>query len=224
MVSDFPNSDEDETSPQLWVRPEQYKKLIRVAHNPTEQMKPGNDEPVTGWTHLNLRDELLVQVMYDTGLREGEVVLLDEADLRLQHEKPHIFVPPEKQKRQPRGRPRKAARMTFDFETTAQKLRIWKDTRWKDTPALFPSQMSSRLTANRVWQIVTELAIEAGIEPYAEDGTRADPSAMHPHAFRHSIAYRYLVVEDKSIEDVKQRLRHRHLETTERFYEHFLMR
>lgn len=48
MVSDLPNSDDSETSPQLWVRPEQYKKLIRVAHNPTEQWKPGNNEPVTG--------------------------------------------------------------------------------------------------------------------------------------------------------------------------------
>jgi len=65
--------------------------------------------------------------MYDTGLREGEVVLLDEEDLRLQHDQPHIFVPPEKQKRQPKGRPRKAARMTFDFETTAQKVTVsWR--------------------------------------------------------------------------------------------------
>jgi len=224
MAGDFPSSSDDETSPQLWVRPEQVDEMLKIAHNPTEQMKPGNDEPVTGWNHLNLRDELMVQVLYDTGLREQELVLLDMDDLRLQHEQPHIFLPAEKQKKPPQGRNRKAARMTFDLDSTAQKLRIWKTARWKDSEAVFPSQMSNRITTERVWQVVTELSEEAGIEPYAEDGTRAAPTKMHPHAFRHSIAYRYLVVEGKSIEDVKTRLRHRHLQTTEQFYEHFLMR
>lgn len=224
MTKPAPGVDDPETSQHVWIRPEQFYELIKVAHNETEQWLPGRDEPVTGWNHLNLRDELIIQVMYDTGIRVGELVQLNIDDLHLQAETPHIFLRPEIQREPSQGRPRSAARMTFDFQDTAQKLRIWKNSRWKDTEAVFPSQMGNRITRERVWQIVNELAIEADIEPYLENGGRGVPTDLHPHAFRHSIAYRYLVVGDGTIEDVKIRLRHRSLQVTEQYYEHFLMR
>jgi len=43
-----------------------------------------------------------------------------------------------------------------------------------------------------------------------------------PHALRHSVAYRMLHEEDgNTLYDVRNRLRHRSLQTTERVYDHF---
>jgi integrase/recombinase XerD len=51
-------------------------------------------------------------------------------------------------------------------------------------------------------------------EPHAGDVT--------PHALRHSVAYRMLHEEDENtLYDVRNRLRHRSLQTTERVYDHF---
>ncbi|GAB3328899.1 hypothetical protein GCM10027355_34580 [Haloplanus salinarum] len=45
---------------------------------------------------------------------------------------------------------------------------------------------------------------------------------MTPHALRHSVAYRMLHEEaGHTLYDVRNRLRHRSLQTTERVYDHF---
>jgi len=44
-----------------------------------------------------------------------------------------------------------------------------------------------------------------------------------PHALRHGVAYRMMnEEEDNTLYDVRNRLRHRSIQTTERIYDHLL--
>ena len=66
-------------------------------------------------------------------------------------------------------------------------------------------------------------AASADIEPYLVDGGRGDPDDVTPHALRHSVAYRMMnVEEDNTLYDVRNRLRHRSIQTTERVYDHMI--
>ena len=50
---------------------------------------------------------------------------------------------------------------------------------------------------------------------------RGDPEDVTPHTLRHSVAYRMLNVEsDNTFYDVRNRLRHASIQTTERVYDH----
>jgi integrase/recombinase XerC/integrase/recombinase XerD len=59
------------------------------------------------------------------------------------------------------------------------------------------------------------VAAEAGVEPFHRDVT--------PHAGQHSVAYRMMNVEDgNTLYDVRNRLRHRLIQTTERVSDHII--
>ena len=69
--------------------------------------------------------------------------------------------------------------------------------------------------------MIHKVAAEAEIEPYKIDGSRGDHSDVTPHALRHSVAYRMMnEEEDNTLYDVRNRLRHRSIQTTERVYDH----
>jgi integrase/recombinase XerC/integrase/recombinase XerD len=67
------------------------------------------------------------------------------------------------------------------------------------------------------------VAAEAGVKPVHRDGSRGSPSDVTPHALRHSVAYRMMNTEDgNTLYDVRNRLRHRSIQTTERVYDHII--
>jgi integrase/recombinase XerC/integrase/recombinase XerD len=97
--------------------------------------------------------------------------------------------------------------------------------RWKDTDALFPSRSSDRITTQGVRNALRKVALEAGVRPYLLDGSRGEPGDVTPHALRHSVAYRMMTHEDgNELYDVRNRLRHRSIMTTEQVYDHILRR
>jgi integrase/recombinase XerC/integrase/recombinase XerD len=66
-----------------------------------------------------------------------------------------------------------------------------------------------------------KVAQEAEIQPYKLDGSRGDASDVTPHTLRHSVAYRMMNAEDgNTMYDVRNRLRHRSIQTTEQVYDH----
>jgi integrase/recombinase XerC/integrase/recombinase XerD len=66
------------------------------------------------------------------------------------------------------------------------------------------------------------VAEEAEVRPYLVKGGRGEPSDVTPHALRHSVAWRMMNVEEgNTLYDVRKRLRHRSIQTTERVYDHF---
>jgi len=74
-------------------------------------------------------------------------------------------------------------------------------------------------TGLRVGELVAE---EAGVEPYLLDGTRGEPGDV-THALRHSVAYRMMNAGDgNTLYDVRNRLRHRSIQTTEQVYDHMI--
>jgi len=70
---------------------------------------------------------------------------------------------------------------------------------------------------------ISKIVEETGVEPYLVDGSRGDPGDVTPHALRHSVAYRMMNAEEgNTLYDVRNRLRHRSIQTTEQVYDHII--
>jgi integrase len=72
--------------------------------------------------------------------------------------------------------------------------------------------------------------VEANVRPYQSDGGRADPGDLKTHDLRHSVANWMLSETDEHgspkhrLVDVKNRLRHSSIVTTDTTYNHFKRR
>jgi len=168
------------------------------------------------------RDDAIVTLLYDTGLRRIELSQVDRAMLDL--DVGELRIPANIQKDYPNENTPSPA--TFELDRsgdlrTVRTLRAYLGTRDTDLPALFPSRKSDRMTGKGINDVVQRLAARAGVEPLTYQGS-GDPSDVSAHTLRHSVAYRMLRHEDKNtLYDVRNRLRHSSLLTTERNYDHF---
>lgn len=190
---------------KVWLRPEQVDELRTAAYR-------------TGVDYLQQRNEAIVAVMYDTGLRVGEVVALDVDYLRDDSTK--LYLPGHIQKDYPNDNTPGPKTMNLASDTT-RLVRSYLTNRWKDSSALFPSRSSSRISTQGVRNLIKKLAREAGVRPYRVDGSRGEPDDVTPHALRHSVAWRMMNAEDgHTLYDVRNRLRHRSIQTTEQVYDH----
>ncbi len=112
--------------------------------------------------------------------------------------------------------------MRLDSDTT-RSLSSSLANRWKDTTALSPSRSSDRITTEGVRQMLATAAEEAEVQPFLHNGSRGEPAEVTPHALRHSVAWRMMNAEEgNTLYDVRNRLRHRSIETTERIYDHLI--
>lgn len=194
-----------ETQAKTWITPEQVERIRDAAMT-------------TGATYLQDRNETIIAVFADTGIRVGELVQLNWSHLRLQEEPPHIYLPSEIQKGAPG-----AASVDLSNDT-ARQLKRYKRTRWKESEAVFPSRESERITERSVRNVVENAAKAAGVEPHLISGEKGSPEQVSPHTFRHGIAYRMVRKEGKRLEDVQMRLRHSNLSTTDEVYGHLRRR
>jgi integrase/recombinase XerC/integrase/recombinase XerD len=170
--------------------------------------------------YLQERDDTILTLMYDTGIRVGELVAVDVEYLR--EDNSVLYLPGHIQKQYPNDNSPNASRLGLASDTT-RTLTSYLSRRWKDTPALFPSRESDRITTEGVRSMLQRVAKEASIEPFRRDGSRGDPADVTPHALRHSVAYRMMNTEDgHTLYDVRNRLRHRSIQTTERVYDHII--
>lgn len=168
--------------------------------------------------YLRDRDDAMIALMYDTGLRVGELVAIDVEYLRDGNTR--LYVPGHIQKDYPNDNTPTATRIALDGDTT-RSLSSYLANRWKDTDALFPSRSADRITTEGVRQMLKRVAREAGVRPYLVDGGRGDPDDVTPHALRHSVAWRMMNAEEgHTMYDVRNRLRHRSIQTTEQVYDH----
>jgi integrase len=168
------------------------------------------------------RDDAIVTLLYDTGLRRAELAAVDRDMLDLQERE--LRIPPSIQKDYPNNN--SPSRATFALDpsgdlATVRTLRAYLSQRDDSSDALFPSQKSERMTGKSINDVVKRLASRADVEPYqyAGRGTDTDVTA---HTLRHSVAWRMLRAEDgNTLYDVRNRLRHATILTTERKYDHF---
>lgn len=192
---------------KVWVTPDQVESLRSACY-------------ATGAEYLQQRNEAIVTTMYDTGLRVGELVQIDVELLR--NNNSELYLPTELQKDYPNQNSPPPVTLKLADDTT-RLLSAYLTNRWKDTPALFPSRSSERISEQGVRNMLHKIAEVAGIRPYKLDGSRGDPSDVTPHALRHGVAYRMMNEEDgNTLYDVRNRLRHRSIQTTERVYDHLL--
>jgi Phage integrase family. len=73
--------------------------------------------------------------------------------------------------------------------------------------------------------MLQRVAGAADVEPFHRDGSRGDPDYVTPHALRHSVAYRMVMVnteDSHTLSDVRNRLRHRSIQTAEQVYDHII--
>jgi len=169
-------------------------------------------------TYLATRNDALIATLYDSGLRVSEAIALDIDD-HLDLDDGVIALPADLQKDYPTDRSPSYTEIELADETV-RTLRMYLAGRWKDTAALWPSRQSERMSTESVRNVVRDAAVAADVRPMTVAG-RGDPEDVTPHTLRHSVAYRMLNVEDgNTFYDVRNRLRHASLQTTERVYDH----
>jgi integrase len=191
-----------------WLKPEQVEALLDAALDRWD-----------GW--LRTRNEAILSLLYDVGLRRAEVAALNVGWLDLDERT--LWLPGEVQKG---TAPDATLRLgAWGFDAT-RPLRRWLDerdehVRDRDPDALFPTRRSGRISGRSVTRnVVKPAAVAAEVRPYVSGGGRGEPSDVTAHTLRHSVAYRVIVVEGGRLEDVQRRLRHGTRETTDRVYGH----
>ena len=189
-----------------WLKPNQVEDMRDAAHE-------GRHGP---------RDDAIVTLLYDTGLRRGELAQVDRDMLDL--DDGQLRIPARIQKDYPNDNSPSPATFRLDLGSdlrTVRTLRMYLSSRSDDAPALFPSRKADRMTGKAVNDVVKRCARRADVEPYGYDG-RGDPGDVSAHTLRHSVAWRMLRAEKgNTLYDVRNRLRHATILTTERNYDHF---
>ena len=151
---------------------------------------------------LAARDHAIVELLYGSGLRVGELVALDARAGRdaagwvdIADASAHVLGKGGKRRSVPVGRSALTA------------LQVWSTHRAEmaadDEAALFVSRRGTRLTASQVRTRLRRVAIEAGL-----------PTHVHPHMLRHSFAS-HLLQSSGDLRAVQELLGHATIATTQ---------
>lgn len=190
-----------------WLKPEQVEQMRDVCL--TEAFP----------TYLQDRNEAIVALLYDLGLRASELCGLDVEYVDL--EAGTVFLPSRIQKGDPIPATLELGRWGTD---ASRPLRRYLNRRWKDTDAVFPTRSSDRLTTRSLERLIKKIAGEADVRPHVAGGGVGEPDNVTPHTLRHSVAYRIIQVDGGRLEDVQLRLRHANRQTTDQIYSHLVPR
>lgn len=138
-----------------------------------------------------LRDLALIDLLASTGMRVGELVRLNRADIDFENRECVVF-----------GKGSKERPVYFDARTKIH-LKNYLDSRTDDNPALFVSLMRpfNRLEISGVEIRLRALGRKLGI------------SKVHPHKFRRTLATR-AIDKGMPIEQVQRLLGHAKIDTT----------
>jgi integrase/recombinase XerD len=199
---------------KAWLKPRQVRDLRTAAQS--DEFLP----------YLRDRNEAIVAMLYDTALRVGELVQIDVDFLHLDDDPAYLAIPAHIQKDYPTDSSPKYSEMNLAVDNstydTVSRLRSYLNNRWRESEALFPSRQADRMSTESVRRVVRSLAVEADVRPQSIEGGAGDAGDVTPHTLRHSVAYRMLHEEDSyTLYDVRNRLRHATIKTTEERYDHF---
>ena len=139
----------------------------------------------------NLRDLAMLDLLASTGIRVGELVKLNRADIDFHERQCVVF-----------GKGNKERLVYFNARTKLH-LQQYLESRTDDNPALFVSLSSpySRLTISGVEVRIREI------------GKRLDMPKVHPHKFRRTLAT-MAIDKGMPIEQVQRLLGHVRIDTT----------
>ncbi len=175
---------------------------------------PGHDVPEAVW--LELRDAAMVELLYSSGLRVGELIGLDTAAsatglsrqngwIDFEAGEAHVCGKGSKWRSVPVGRHALAALQTW-LQARDHYLRARKGARTgasiPEAP-LFVGRNGTRLTAQSIWQRLRARTQKAGL---------ATP--VHPHMLRHSFAS-HVLQSSSDLRAVQELLGHASITTTQ---------
>lgn len=153
-----------------------------------------NGARTDAWRSQALRDQAIILLMVQAGLREGEVCALDVQDVEINERSGRVTIR--------RGKGDKRRQVPLNAEVR-RAVKAWLEDSGRVTGALFVSKHGSRLGVRSVQRMVGELARRAGVK-------------ATPHSLRHSFAKR-LLDEQTPLTVVSKLLGHSRLETTARY-------
>lgn len=138
-----------------------------------------------------LRDLVMIDMPVSTGMRVGEMVLLNQDDINFYEQECVVF-----------GKGDKERIVYFDARTKIH-LKAYLDIRNDDTPALFVSLTSphNRMKIGGIEVSLRKIGNELGI------------SKVHPHKFRRTLAT-MAIDKGMPIEQLQQLLGHQRIDTT----------
>lgn len=194
-----------------WLRPGQVERLRTTCYDNCFQPA------------FQQRNEAIITLLYDSGLRVGELVELTRDMLDLDAGELKLSRTVQLDTKTQSTKASSANTLDLDPEHSIGTVRVLKSylyNRTFDSPVLFPSRKGGQLTPKAVRDVVSKTTEAAGVRPYTPDG-RGDPADVSPKTLRHSTAWRLLNVQDRSLIDVRDRLRHTTLSTTKYLYADF---
>lgn len=142
----------------------------------------------------NSRDLAIIDMLYSTGIRVGELVNLDITDIKF-HERECVVY----------GKGDKERKVYFDAKTKLH-LRRYLDERNDFSKALF-------VTLNKPFKRLQISGVEIRVR---ELGRKLGLNKIHPHKFRRTMATR-AIDKGMPIEQVQQLLGHQQIDTTMRY-------
>lgn len=156
-------------------------------------------------TRLGKRDRLILEVMWDAGLRVAEVAALAPGDLVEASDSYWISVRD--------GKGRKARNVAIG-DNLAGRYRAWAESLPHGCKILFPSMSGSKLgqalSDRGIRRLVSKLSTSADVTVASPDGS---PKAIGPHVLRHSYATRMLSY-GIPLQMLKEQLGHSSISTT----------
>ncbi len=162
------------------------KTTISVKETYTDEMLELMRDNCTG-----LRDLAMIDMFASTGMRVGEMVLLNREDINFTDRECVVF-----------GKGDKERIVYFDARTKIH-LKNYLESRTDDNPALF---VSLRSPFNRI----TITGIESRLRSL---GKKLDMQKVHPHKFRRTLAT-MAIDKGMPIEQLQQLLGHKRIDTT----------
>ena len=174
---------------------------VDAAMQLADYQAPSTDGEQPDWQQL--RDALIVELLYGCGLRVAELVGLDAAAgsqargwLDLQEGQAHVLGKGSKRRSVPLGRQAQLAAQAW-LQQRAQLPAAQHE------PALLIGRTGKRLSAASVWQRLRTRAQQAGLE-----------TPVHPHMLRHSYAS-HLLQSSGDLRAVQELLGHANISTTQ---------
>jgi integrase/recombinase XerD len=147
---------------------------------------------------LLLRDRAILEVLYATGMRVSELIILKQRDLLESEETVRVFGKGSKERLVPIG---KSALRWIEKYRTGCRRELEKKGEGQD--ALFLNARGRPMTRMAIWKIVQAYTKMAGIG-----------KEVHPHTFRHSFAT-HLLEGGADLRAVQEMLGHSDISTTQ---------
>jgi integrase/recombinase XerC len=146
------------------------------------------------------RDRLMLELLYDCGIRNSELVGINVDDVRLGSEAILIRGKGKKERYVPFGDAVKSALAAY---LPLRQMMVAESR--KHTPALLVNRRGSRLTTRSVGRIIKTIAVAKGLSP-----------DVHPHTLRHAFAT-HMLEEGADLRAIQELLGHERLSTTQRY-------